>query len=267
MSEPYPPPLDRLLTLGEPERNKDWADYSELGIGPDHRAELLRMAGDPQFDAMPPESPAVWAPVHAWRALGQLRAAEVLDPLLARLARVTDENWDETWDDTLARDFSRIAALIGPGILPRLSAFLADRERDHSARGIAAEAIKEIGLAHPETRIECVAILTGELEQAHQNDDGLNGFLISYLLDLKAAESGPVIESAFRRGLVDETVAGDWAWIRYQLGLGPKPAGRNQYGMITAPTGSHANPAQRAKARSKARRKEAKASKRKNRRK
>src|SRR2546423_8764075 len=78
---PYPAPLDALLSLGEPAWD-DWLDYRRLGLMPDHVAELTRMATDPDLNRGGPDSPEVYAPAHAWRALGQLGAVQAIPDLL-----------------------------------------------------------------------------------------------------------------------------------------------------------------------------------------
>jgi len=79
----YQPPVDKLLTYGEsnlmtPDK---WPDYQELGIGPEHIPDLIQMATDEELNEADVESREVWAPTHAWRALGQLRAVEAVEPL------------------------------------------------------------------------------------------------------------------------------------------------------------------------------------------
>ena len=50
----YPAPLDKLLTLGEPRLN-NWPNYPErFGLGPEHVADLIRMATDPELNLADP---------------------------------------------------------------------------------------------------------------------------------------------------------------------------------------------------------------------
>ena len=62
----YADPVARLLTLGEPSAD-EWADYRELGLGPEHAAELTRLATDRELHPEEPNSPADHGPRHAWR--------------------------------------------------------------------------------------------------------------------------------------------------------------------------------------------------------
>lgn len=66
--------MDQLLTLGTPGETWDpGADYPALGITHEQVPELIRMATDTALNDMESGSVEVWAPLHAWRALGQLR--------------------------------------------------------------------------------------------------------------------------------------------------------------------------------------------------
>jgi hypothetical protein len=85
----YAAPVCQLLRIGEPGGGYDpaeWPDYSaEFGIGHEHVGALIGIACDSALHHGDPNSSAVWAPVHAWRALGQLRAEASVEPLLALL--------------------------------------------------------------------------------------------------------------------------------------------------------------------------------------
>ena len=72
----YSPPVDQLLTYGEAHLSSPdkWPNYLELGLGPEHIPDLIRMATDEELNHADPDTLEVWAPTHAWRALGQLRS-------------------------------------------------------------------------------------------------------------------------------------------------------------------------------------------------
>jgi hypothetical protein len=44
----YPPPLDQLLTCGKAGSRlpETWPNYLELGLGPEHIPDLIRMVAD-----------------------------------------------------------------------------------------------------------------------------------------------------------------------------------------------------------------------------
>lgn len=228
MMPSYPPPVDRLKSFRPCEYGEDWADYpAEFGLGSEHVPDLIGMVGDEDLYESQDEL-AFWATIHARRALGQLKAVETVGPLLEAMDEFGD--YDDYWTEELAEVFAKM----GPGAIPGLAAHLGNRDHDVSTRIACSSGLREIGLAHPETREECVGILTRQLAEHERDADDdtigdLNGFLVSVLIDLKAVESGPVIEAAFAAGVVNEWIAGDWPRVRYCLGLGPRPPRRRFY--------------------------------------
>lgn len=214
----YAPPVDKLLTLGEPKGHGPWREYRGLGLGPEHIPELARMVADRTLNNADGASQEVWAPLHAWRALGQFRAETAIEALLTRASAQ-----DERFDDYVVEELPQVFAMIGPAALPALAAYLGDASHGNYARSTVAEALKEMAEEHPEARDECVAILTRQLERAEEQDPSLNAFLIAPLLDLRAAESAPVIERAYAAGRVDEGCVGEWEDIQWELGIGKEP--------------------------------------------
>jgi hypothetical protein len=57
------------------------------------------------------------------------------------------------------------------------------------------------------------------LEHFAEVDPILNGFIISFLTDLKAVEAAPVMERAFAADCVDISIQGDWEDTQIELGL------------------------------------------------
>ena len=91
-------PVLALISLGEKAaRTVKWPDYTELGITSEHIPELIRILQEiEQFWPLGDmESPEVSAPVHAWRALGQLNAVEAI-PALIELV-VQNEELENNW--------------------------------------------------------------------------------------------------------------------------------------------------------------------------
>jgi hypothetical protein len=262
----YPAPVDKLLTLGERDAARAaWPDYVHLyGLTAEHVTDLIRMATDSALNLGDAESKEVWAPVHAWRALGQLRATAAVRPLLALLVSFEDE-----YDDAAQEELPRVFGLIGPAAIPELAAHLADRSKGFSARGASASGLVEIAKSHPEARAECVRLLTEQLGQAGTDEPDLNGWIVGDLLDLKAVEAAPVIEKAFAAGAVDPTIAGDWPWVQWELGLRDKrPPRGHRFGndpVLTDLFRPVPGPGRKAKDKAKAKRKQAAKSRKRNR--
>lgn len=209
----YSLPVDQLLTLGEdPARMYPWPNYLEYGLSSKHIPDLIRMATDYDLNWAMPDDPSVFAPLHAWRALGQLRAEAAIEPLLQLFHVLEESEWS-------TEDLPEVFALIGPAAIPALEAYLQDPSHSVFARGTAITSLEKIGNAYPEARARCVEILTRQLEQFDKQAEDFNGFLVGGLVELKAVESAPVIERAFEADRVEVAFYGDWEDVQIQLGL------------------------------------------------
>ncbi len=210
----YQPPVDKLLTYGESNLMKpdEWPDYRELGIGPEHIPDLIRMATDEELNEADSESREVWAPIHAWRALGQLRAVEAVEPLLGLFDRLE-------YDDWVNEELPGVFGMIGPAALPALAEYIADLSHNDSSRISAIAGIENIGKRWPDARGESITLLEERLKRFEENEPDVNGFIVEALVELGAREAAPVIERAFDEGYVDPIVMGDWDDVQVELGL------------------------------------------------
>ena len=203
MATTYEPPVDKLLTYGEAELtvSNQWPNYLELGLGPEHIPDLIRMAQDEELNDADSESLEVWAPLHAIRALGQLHAEAAIEPLLSLFDNPTDDDW-------VMEDLPRAYGLIGPAAIPALAALVADRSKEEFSRTFASNGLVEIAKMHPEAHSEVISVISKILESFDEEDPEVNGFLIADLGDLKAVETLPLIERAFDADAVDESIIG-----------------------------------------------------------
>jgi HEAT repeat protein len=222
----YPSPVDKLLTIGEPDpaQPQDWLNYLELGLGPEHIPDLLRMLTDnelfdPELLKEGAEKPEGWAPHHAMRALGQLRDVAAVEPLLSQSDRLLD--YDEGLGEWGVEELPEVFGLIGPAAIPALTAYIADKSHGVDSRINASTGLEKIAEMHPEAREESVTALTRQLESAQENNHRLNSFIIDNLINLKAVEAAPVIERAFATDSVDMDIVGDWDDVQAALGLKP----------------------------------------------
>lgn len=214
--ETYSHPVNQLLTFGDCFKIKYGTNYLEkFGFTPEDIPELIRMAVDPELNWAKSDTLEVWAPIHAWRSLGQLRAQEAIDPLISIFDEIEDIDWTSS-------EMPPVFKQIGPAAIPSLAAYLAKVGPDEYHLEIAASSLSEIGTEYPETRDECVKMLTEKMANFQENSPILNGFLISDLIDLEAVESAQVMQSAFAANCVDELIVGDWDEVQFLLGLGPR---------------------------------------------
>ncbi|HSU13044.1 hypothetical protein [Longimicrobium sp.] len=213
MTPSYPPPVDRLLAMGRPEFPGDWADYREMGITGEHVPELIRMLSDPELAAAGEDSAEVWAPVYAWRALGQLGAEAAVEPLVQVL-----ENDDDDWAH---EELPAVFGMLGPAAVEPLRVALARQSIgfDVITGATTANGLAEIAKRHPETRSAVVDILVRQLRWSGRQHPALNAFLVGDLIELKAVETAPLIEEIYAAGEADISVMGDWEDVQLELGL------------------------------------------------
>jgi len=218
--EPYRSPVDQLLALGEPQNLRDrigavekWRDYRTMGLTEADADELVRLMSDRRLHTVREESPEVWAGLHAWRALGQFRAAQAVGPLLGLL-----DFFEKREDDWGLEEAPVVLGMIGAAAIGPTAAYLADATHGLYARVAASAALCEVGKLHPDCREACVMALTDRLANGRWNGPELNGFLVSHLLELRANEAAPVVKRAFAVGQVDPSIVGDWEDVREQFG-------------------------------------------------
>lgn len=224
----YGPPVDRLLKLGQGAVNRHpWPDYLEFGLTREHVPELIRLATDIDLfwsefseNEADEESRALlldepWAPIHAWRALGQLRAEEAVEPLLALMPELEFTDW-------VTEEFPDVFGLIGRSAIPALSRYLADDANELGDRIVVARGLREIATRDETARDEAIRPLIEELEKYESQHVELNAFLISNLVELRVTDAAPLMEKAFEGGHVDEFVRGDWEDVQVDLGLLPE---------------------------------------------
>lgn len=188
-------------------------------LGPVVAPALIGMATDRSLHEADQESPEIWAPLHAIRLLGEMGTAEAIDPLLALLT--DDQHGVDDWlDEVLLEYFSKIGR---PAVLP-LRTVLFGHSADTAAQSIVIDALVKMAQAHLDLRDEVVATLTARLDPAESRapeDETVNAFVISALLDLQAAEARPAILQAFDDDRVDYRIV-DVDSVAAALGL---PAG------------------------------------------
>ena len=214
----YLSPVDRLLKLGaEPARRRTWPDYRTLGLEDRHVPMLIRMATDVALLEAPERDPGRWAPVHAWRALGQMEAQEAAGPLLALLEQRNGDPW-------VQEEIPDILGMIGPAALHGATLLLFDEGKDGALRMDAGAVIVNVAFQHPERRDEAAAVLVQQLEDWRHQSRELNAFLIAELVALREQGAAPLMEAAYAAGAVAPTDYRGWDDVQVALGLIPPPA-------------------------------------------
>lgn len=215
----YTEPVSSLLTYGSARNINDWSVYLELGLTEKHIPELIKMVGDEELNQADGDKSEFWAPIHAWRTLGVLRATEAVPAMIDQLYQV-----DEYHNDWVAEDMPLAFAMIGEPAIQELAQYAGNTSRTLFARAAAAFSLSHIGKAHPETRKLCIAGIEKALADYRQNDPDLNGSLVARLIDLKATEAYSTIQQAYQNDSVDLMVCGDLEDVEILLGLREKPS-------------------------------------------
>ena len=212
-SQPYLPPLDELLRLGDLDDENVDQRRAALGIGQEHVPELARMARDRALYISSMESPEVWAPGHALELLKTLDSSQVIANLVPLL------DLEDDWYDTLLPE---VFGSTGLAALEPLLTYVGDATRWVFGRAIATAALSKLAEQHPEARGAVVAGLVAQLND-EQTSKETGGAIVSSLVDVKATEALPDIRRAFERDGVDESVHGGWGDVQEVLGVTPDP--------------------------------------------
>ena len=217
----YPPPLDRLKELGHPNTTWNWAkderDYvAELGLTAEHVPGLIRIVRQwlDTYEDEEWDEAKLWAPVHAWRALGQLGAIEAVEPLLGMM-----DGLDELEDEWYLKEFPDVFALIGPDASDALQCYMAEPSHRNYPREAAGNGLTRMAKRQPDCRAVAVAAIGNALAAYEENDITLNAFFVCHLLRLEAVEQAELIERAFAAERVDDEVCGYWGDVRQELGV------------------------------------------------
>jgi hypothetical protein len=145
--------------------------------------------------------------------------------LLRQAGRALPQNCPEYCDDEDYWDWvgEKLPAAIGhvgADALPALAQSLRDEQLTDYTRENVVNGIIGVYKQHPETRDECVAILTQQLKQFVVNQPSLNGHLVTALVvDFRAVESAGVIQQAYQAKRVEEVLVRNWDDAQVHLGL------------------------------------------------
>ena len=223
MSNDYTGNAAKLLSLGEIGAFGEWRDYLKLGLTADDVPELLRMIDDASLYDLDLSGAEGWAPIHAWRALGQLRAAEAAEPLTKLLNRIETDD-----DDYAIEDIPIALAMIGAPAIAPLMNVIGDRDTPESVRTSAISALAGAVKTNDEHRTDVIHFLAEMLDR-HEPERVVNAYLVEALVDLRAVEMASSMEAAFNANVVALDLLGDWETVQVSLGLldkriTPKPS-------------------------------------------
>jgi Protein of unknown function (DUF1186) len=214
----YPAILDRFSQIQADPYEVDKHDLLVLGITPEMIPDLIETILDEKYYG-DDESIEGYPHLFAYIALGQLKTIAAIDGLILGVNKWVDGDWFEWFCEAMPDIFGSIGSIA----IPSLTELLQDKTLTFNARTSALQYLYPISVAHPEERDRCIAIIAQELEQFADNDPEFNGYLVMSLVgDFKAVEVAPLIESAYASARVDMAFIGDWEDVQVFLGLIPE---------------------------------------------
>jgi len=222
-----------LLKLGEADRSGSWPDYLQYGFDETDVPDLLNLISDESLDQADSKSSEVWAPLHAWRTLGQLGSSTAITTLIAMFDRLHDDDW-------ALSELSRVMGMLGEPAIAPLADFFHDTRQKEFARVLAMDGLAEIAKRQPDSRGQIIQVYQSYMQKPDRLACTLNGLLIGRLLDLNAREAIADIRKFFAKDCVDITCAGDLEEVEIELGFRherstPKPDYRQLYGLDPLP--------------------------------
>jgi hypothetical protein len=242
----YPAALHPFLTLGEHYSGT----YIELEAGREHIPDLIRLATDERLLRANRVQPHEFAPIHAWRRLGQMRAKEAAQPLTVVLGLP---------DPLIVEELPQVYALIGPEAIPTLADVLADSEELPFGRVTTLSCLRVMADEYPQVYDLCVSLMLAQLEQHAQNGVMLNSFLVQALVGMGVADAAELIVRAYSAGEIWTEIAGTLKDNLVKLGVAMSPEMRALLGRAnddTDDTKRRRAAARRADAKKKAKRKQ-----------
>ncbi|MBI2570759.1 MAG: hypothetical protein HYV63_27465 [Candidatus Schekmanbacteria bacterium] len=205
---PYPWPLDRLLTLGDPdELPEDF--YATFPVTREDAPALAEMARDRRLALEPADQVEADAPTHAVRLLVQLEAGEAVAGLVPLL---------NAYDKTREIELSDALELIGAPAIPRLRDAMRDGRYSSDVRSVAANTLATIAVKHEETAATVQDILVETLGRYAHNPMVLNTTLAEFLLQRRTTGILPLLREAYAAHSVSWRELGRWKGILAHLG-------------------------------------------------
>lgn len=209
------PKINTILKLGEP-KTIDWLNYIEkYGFNHEDVAELIEVLTSEELNNFEAEQAEVWAPLHAWRILAQLKSEQAIEPLIRCFDFLCHDDW-------ALSDIEEVFALIGPAAIPQLAEYFQRAIADPFAHIMALDALAAIAGQYPEHRNRIIKLFQQYMSAPDESAYELNGLLIGRLINLDATEAIEQIRHLFELSCVDIGCAGDLEEVEIQLGFRSK---------------------------------------------
>ena len=211
--------LNKIFALPEPQDPVIWSlqdpSYGDLDTKVEDIPELISIASDLELFNSKSEA-EYWAPVHAWRALGEMRAKDAVIALIDRFDDYHECYWASEELPYI------IANICDADHIGKISNHLLDTSKDSASRIMAARTIKILADLYEDKKNEYIDIIACCLDESSQHSRSLNTVLVLALVDMQAQSKIDNIRLAFQEGRIDSFFAGDIEDIEIELGLRKK---------------------------------------------
>jgi len=206
--------IDLLFSLGKVERHRDWVDYRKLGFEADDIPQLIQLLSLTELrESAEPQLVHEFAPIHAWRILGQLQHIDAVAPLIELLPSFRDNDW-------AISELPQVFGMIGSAAIKPLSNCALDLTQAEIARVLAMDSLIDISYVEPHTREEIISLFSDLIGLADRQSQRFNGLLVVNLIELQKDVFSRDIRDLYQRNLVDTLLAGDIDEIGPILTLG-----------------------------------------------
>lgn len=203
--------IDLLFRLGKVERCREWVNYLKLGFAADDIPELIELLALEELrERLQPELVHEFAPIHAWRILGQLRHANAVAPLIKLLPSFSGHDW-------ALSELPQVFGMIGLPAIKPLTNCLLDLNQAEIARELAMESLIDIAYTSRQSREEIYAIFKALIRLANQQSRRFNSLMVINLVELQSDEFAQDIRNLYRRNLVDTSLAGNIDEVKQEL--------------------------------------------------
>ena len=185
-----------IRQLGEDHSTDRWRDYRAI-LPPEEYDEtrLLKMLTDPGFPEAPEGSSLPWVPLHAWRALAQMRSVAAIEPVL-HLAE--GDYYQQAHDD-----FAKLSAEIGSAAIRPLATILSDHDRSEVSRTLAATGLGAIGHSlSGQARASIVDLLMEQIRGNDESDGWVNGAAAEALMTMEEHSVGSEVLKIYDEGRI-----------------------------------------------------------------
>jgi hypothetical protein len=185
------PKIQALLTLGDPTNGREWPNYlTKYDFSTEDVPALLSVFTDQDIEQLSSDRPEVWAPLYAWRILGQLGSEEAIEPIVQSFDTLYQDDW-------ALGELCGVIGMIGPAAIPTLVKFWRQPGKDEFSYVMAMDALCEIAKQHPASRDQVIDIYIDYMNKPNQLAYNLNGLLMACLKDLKATAAIDEIRRLF----------------------------------------------------------------------